>query len=93
MMLVKENCQAVSDGIVIRHRSLKQRFLYIPRQVRPELEGGSAQQSHELAGSIVHLSTFEPFAVFMLRNERARRQTCCVLGKVPALVTIAKLSS
>jgi hypothetical protein len=26
------NCQAVSDGIVIRHRSLKQRLLYIPRR-------------------------------------------------------------
>jgi hypothetical protein len=35
MMFVKENCQAVSDGIVIRHRSLKQRFLYISRQIRP----------------------------------------------------------
>jgi hypothetical protein len=79
MMLVKENCQAVSDGIVIRHRSLKQRFLYIPRQVRPELEGGSAQQSHELAGSIVHLSTFEPFAPFLgyATNAQTAKPVAC----------------
>jgi hypothetical protein len=43
MMLVKEDCQVVSDGVVMRHRRLKQRFLYISWQVRPELEGGVAQ--------------------------------------------------
>ena len=43
MMFVKEYCEAIPDGIVVRHRSLKQRFLYISRQVRPELEGGPAQ--------------------------------------------------
>ncbi|WP_436213561.1 hypothetical protein [Bradyrhizobium sp. LjRoot220] len=87
MMLVQENGQAVPDGFVIRHRGLKQGLLYIPRQIRPELEGGAAQQFHELAGSIVHFSTFEPFAVFMLRNERA------MPGNAPARVTIAKPSS
>jgi hypothetical protein len=69
-MLVKENCQAVPDGVVIRHCSLKQYFLYIPRQVRPELECGPAQQFHELAGSIVHLFTFEPFAALCTRLTR-----------------------
>jgi hypothetical protein len=42
MMLVKENCQVISDRIVIRHCSLEQRFLHISRQVRPKPEGGAA---------------------------------------------------
>ena len=82
MMLVKENRQAVPDGIVIRHCSLKERFLHIPWQIRPELEGSPAQQLHELAGSIVHLFTFEPFtatqpnahAPNLLRAAQKRRQ-------------------
>ena len=55
MMSMKKHSEAVSQERVVRNGSLKERFLHVPRQLRPQLERGVTQQELKLPGQIIHM--------------------------------------
>ena len=54
MALVQKHREIVPGLFVVRRRCLKQGFLDVARQIRPELQGGAANELDEGGLSIAH---------------------------------------
>jgi hypothetical protein len=56
MMVMKKYSEAVSQQRIVGNGSLKELFLHVTRQVRPQFECRVTQQQFKPVGQIIHMA-------------------------------------
>jgi hypothetical protein len=54
MVIVQVRSQMVSNGEFATDSRFEEKFLHVPREIRPQCERGLTRQAFELVGRIIH---------------------------------------
>lgn len=68
MMVMKKYSEAVSQKRIVGNGSLKESFLHVTRQIRPQLKCCVTQQQFESVGQIIHVPPLNACQVNRVRT-------------------------